>query len=184
MQGTKEEHWIGLEGLDESSVWDTSRLVTGPALDGGRSRVLTLQIRDPATKRVVREIINNADKGVEFFRIFFLPKPDVSTVPQDTAYLPPAWEFQPIMDNQIHWAIQRMKPYKATCPQTVPNCVYTFCRELLVQHLGPIFQATDTLKTYPAAWKLTEVVALCKPGKADYAVPGAWQPVMLSSRHA
>ena len=35
---TKTEHWIGwLEGLDETSVWEASRLATGPASDGGRT---------------------------------------------------------------------------------------------------------------------------------------------------
>jgi hypothetical protein len=77
-----------------------------------------------------------------------------------------------------------MKPYKVTRSSTVPNSVYKHCQEILVPHLGPIFRATDTLKVYPAAWKLTEVVALRKPGKPDYTVPEAWQPVTLSSRHA
>jgi len=50
----KVDHWVAwLEGLDETSVWDSSRLVTGPATDGGRTRVPTLQIVDPMTKRVI-----------------------------------------------------------------------------------------------------------------------------------
>ena len=57
-------------------------------------------------------------------------------------------------------------------------------RELIVPHLGPIFRATDTLKTYPEDWKLTETLILKKPGKTDYTATGAWRPIVLSNRYA
>jgi Reverse transcriptase (RNA-dependent DNA polymerase) len=52
--------------------------------------------------------------------------------------------------------------------------------EALVPHLGPIFRATDVLDWYPDQWKLTQTPVIKKPGKADYTVPGAWRPVVLS----
>ena len=33
---------------------------------------------------------------------------------------------------------------------TVPNSILIYAHELLIPHLGPIFQATDTLKVYPS----------------------------------
>jgi hypothetical protein len=51
---TKAEHWAQwIEGVDESSIWDMSRLMTSPASDAGRSRIPTLQIKDPTTKRII-----------------------------------------------------------------------------------------------------------------------------------
>ena len=75
------------------------------------------------------------------------------------------WKYIPVTDEQIHRAIKRMKPWKATQSGTIPNAIFVHTRELLVPHLGLIFRATDTLRTYPDDWKLTETPVLKKPGK-------------------
>ena len=54
----------------------------------------------------------------------------------------------------------------------------------MVPFLGPIFRATDSLKTYPEDWKLTKTPILKKPGKSDYTSTGAWRPIVLSNRYA
>ena len=43
----KEEHW--LESLDEQGIWTANRLVSGPAMDGGRCRIPTLLVKEPIT---------------------------------------------------------------------------------------------------------------------------------------
>jgi hypothetical protein len=73
-----------------------------------------------------------------------------------------------------------MKPYKATKKDTIPNSIFTHTREVLVPHLGPLFQATNTLNYYPQEWSITEMLILKKPGKPDYTTPAAWQPIVLS----
>ena len=57
-------------------------------------------------------------------------------------------------------AIRRMKPWKATQSDSIPNAVFVNAREILVQYLGLIFRATDTLKTYPEDWKVTKTLIL------------------------
>ena len=52
--------------------------------------------------------------------------------------------------------------------------------DLLIPFLRPIFRATDELKWYPQHWKETQTSVIKKPGKSDYTIPGAWQPVVLS----
>jgi hypothetical protein len=75
---TKAEHWTErLESLDGEEVWVANRLVTGPASDEGRSRVPTLQLKDPITKVVTREARTNEDKG----DLFFLFNSDSTTGP-------------------------------------------------------------------------------------------------------
>ena len=150
---TKVEHWIEwLEGLDETNVWDASRLATGPASDGGRTRIPTLQVVDPVTKRVTREATTNEEKGKLLFETFFPPKPAISSVPENAQYPRPHWKFQNITDEQIHRTIRKLKPYKATRRGTAPNSVIINTREIIVPILGPIFRATNTLKYYPADW--------------------------------
>ena len=129
-----------LEGLDESSMWQASKLVMTPATDAGRSRIPTLQVKDPVMKKVTREATDNKSKGQLFYDTFFPPmNPDTMTVPQDFQYLTPRWTFMNVTDEQIHQVIKKLKPYKATRSGTVPNSVLIHAREELVPHLGPLF---------------------------------------------
>jgi hypothetical protein len=183
LRKTKAEHWAQwIEGIDESSIWDASKLMTSPASDAGRSRIPTLQIKDPITKRTIREATDNESKGKLFYETFFLPpNPTTPPVPPNAQYPPPPrWTFSNITNEQIHRAIKKMKPYKATKRDTVPNCIFTHAREDLVPHLGPLFRATNTLNYYPQDWALTETLILKKPGKPDYTTPSAWRPIVLS----
>ena len=182
---TKLDHWTEwLESLDDEGVWSANRLVTGPATDGGRSRVPTLQVKDPVTKAVTREACTNEEKGELFYQTFF-PVRTAPPAPAPIEQYPPAkWDYEPVTDEQIHRAVKKMKPWKATRSGTTPNSVFVHARELLVPHLGPIFRATDTLKVYPSDWKVTETPVLKKPGKADYMSPNAWRPIVLSNGYA
>ena len=68
----KANHWAEwLESLDNAGVWTANRLVTGPASDGGRSRVPTLQVKDPIMKAVTQEARTNEEKGELFYQTFF-----------------------------------------------------------------------------------------------------------------
>ena len=181
----KTNHWIDwLEAIDEEGVWTVNRMATGGATDGGRGRIPTLKVRDPATKRVVQEASTNEDKSKMLYKIFF-PTRTAPPVPVQRAPYPQArWTYEPTTDEQIHRAIRRMKPWKATRSETILNAVFVHARELLVPHLGPIFRATGTLKLYPTDWKLTETPVLKKPGKPDYSEAGAWRPIVLSNGFA
>ena len=178
----KTEHWVEwLEGIDESSIWQASRLVMSPATDAGKARIPTLQIKDPITKHVVRKATDNDSKEQIFYKTFF-PPPNLETLPilQDYQYPPLHWTFTNITNDQIHRVIGKMKPYKATKSRLTPNSIFTHAREALVPYLGPLFRATYTLKFYPQEWVTTETLILKKPGKPDYTAPSAWWPIVLS----
>lgn len=179
---TKVEHWVDwLEGLDESSIWQASKIMTLPASDASKSRIPTLVAKDPITKRVTWEATDNESKGKWFYKLFFPPTDlTITPIPQNYQYLPGRWTFTNITEEQIHQAIKKMKPYKATRSGTTPNSVLIHAREDLVPHLAPLFRATNTLKYYPQEWSLTETLVLKKPGKLDYMNTSAWQPIVLS----
>jgi hypothetical protein len=172
----KADHWVEwLEGLDESLVWQASRLGTAPATDAGSVRIPTLQVKDPVTKRVTKEAADNASKGRLFYDAFFPPtNPALTPPPENFRYPPPRWSFQNLTDEQVHQAIKKMKPYKASRLGAVPNSVLIHAREELVPHLGLLFYANNTLKFYPQEWSLTEMLILKKPGKPNYTSPSAW----------
>ena len=178
----KTEHWVEwLEGLDQISVWQASRLVTSPATDAGRARIPSLQIKDPRTNQVTREAKDNESKGRLFLEIFFPPpNPNTPPVPQNFRYPPPRWTFSNITNDQIMTAIGKLKPYKASKNNSVPNSILLHAREVLVPYLGPLFRATHELNYYPQEWAITETLVLKKPGKPDYTLPSAWRPIVLS----
>jgi len=166
----KAEHWTEwLEGINEASIWDASRLLMMPATDAGKSRIPTLQTKDLIMKRITCEATNNTSKGQLLYKTFF-PTPDQATTPilEDATYPPPHWKFKNITDEQIHRAIKKMKPHKASKKDTVPNSVLIHAKDDLVPHLGPLFRATNMLEYYPQEWVNTETLALKKPGKPDY----------------
>jgi hypothetical protein len=176
IQKVNAEHWIEwLEGLDKSSVWQASKLVMSQATDAGKSRILTLKIKDPVTKQVIREATDNMAKGQLFYKTFFPPRnPSTTPVLQDFQYPPPRWKFQNILDDQIHCMIKKMKPYKAMKNGSVPNSILIHAREDLIPHLAPLFHAMNMLNFYTQEWALTEILVLKKPGKPDYTSPNAW----------
>jgi hypothetical protein len=180
----KAKHWIEwLEGLDETNVWQVSRLVTSPLTDAGKVRIPTLQVKDPTMKKVIREAPDNTTKGQLFYDTFFPPTNPVLTPPLDDYwYPPPQSKFQNITDEQVHRAILKMKLLKASRSGTVPNSVLTYAREDLIPHLAPLFHttATNTLNYYPQEWSLTETLILKKPEKPDYTSPSAWWLIVLS----
>ena len=140
-----------------------------------------LQVKDKATKRVIREATDNDSKGKPFYEMFFPPLNTILTPPpEDFNYPPLRWTFHNITDEQVHHAILKMKPFKASWSGIVPNSVLIHAREELVPFLSPLFHTTNTLNYYPQIWALTETLILRKPGKLDYTAPNAWRPIILS----
>ncbi|KAF8238267.1 hypothetical protein L208DRAFT_1243233, partial [Tricholoma matsutake] len=151
-----------------------------PATDAGRARIPMLQVKDPVMKQVTREATDNKSKGQLFYNMLFpLLDPSFTPLPQDHQYLAPCWTYTNITDEQLHRAIKKMKPYKATRSGTIPNLVLIHAREELIPHLAPLFWATNTLQYYPQEWATTEILVLKKLGKLDYSSPTAWCPIVL-----
>ena len=178
----KADHWIDwLEGLDETSVWQAAKFISSPPNDAARARIPSLKIIDPNTKRLIRTIHSNNEKGNTLHTIFFpTTNPGLTPPDPDFRYPPARWKFINISDDLIHKAISKLKPYKASMTNTVPNSILIHAKDLLVPHLGPIYRATNTIGFYPPSWALTETLVLKKPGKPDYTIPSAWRPIVLS----
>ncbi|PPR06335.1 hypothetical protein CVT24_002511, partial [Panaeolus cyanescens] len=125
------------------------------------------------------EAITNEDKGKIFFEAFF-PKRTAPPARESTGGRRAKWKYKPTSDAEIDEVIRSLKPYKKSRPDTAPNSVFVKARDILVPHLGPIFQATDTLSFYPADWKVTTTPILRKPGRGDYTTPNAYRPIVLA----
>ncbi|KAE9390546.1 hypothetical protein BT96DRAFT_759334, partial [Gymnopus androsaceus JB14] len=75
----------------------------------------------------------------------------------------------------------RMKPYKATQSDLLPNVLFKECAALIAPRFGPFLRATFTLLYYPEDWSINETFAARKPGKPNYCIPGVWRPLVLTS---
>ena len=78
----KDKHWVEwLENLDEGGIWMANCMMSGAAMDGGRSRIPTLLVKDPITKRIIKEARTNIEKGHLLYQVFF---PKRSAPPVET----------------------------------------------------------------------------------------------------
>ena len=107
IQRTKEGHWTEwLETLDKEGIWTANKLVSGPATDGGRSRIPTLLVKDPVTKRTIKEARTNTEKGQLFYQSFFPKRTAPLIVPTIDDFMQVKWEYTPTTDEQIQRAIK------------------------------------------------------------------------------
>ncbi|KAJ6524506.1 hypothetical protein B0H19DRAFT_971944, partial [Mycena capillaripes] len=149
-------------------------------MDGSASRIPTLERRHLVTKAVTATAVTNIEKTQWLREEFSPPKMTASSVPLNPGYPAPAWKWEPVSDALLCRAIDKMKPYKATFPDTAPNCVFKECANILVPFIGPIFRSLDELTHYPEGWAELRVLVLRKPGKTNYAEPGAHRPIALT----
>ena len=110
----KRDHWIEwLETLDEG-LWAANMMVSGDGTDRGRNRILMLMVKDPVTKRVIKEVRSNADKGKLLYQDFFPKRTAPPAVDCIRTPVQEKWVYTFTTNEQIHRAIKRMKPWKAT----------------------------------------------------------------------
>ena len=107
---TKEQHWTDcLESLDEEGLWVANHMVSGAATDRGRSRILTLSVKDPTMKRIIKEARTNREKGQLLYQDFFPKRKALPAVATAGITIQEKWTYIHTTDEQIHRAIKRMK---------------------------------------------------------------------------
>ncbi|KAJ6453773.1 hypothetical protein C8R45DRAFT_846902, partial [Mycena sanguinolenta] len=181
----KAQHWVKwLGGLVDNQVWDVHKFLNAAPSDGSAASMPTLERRVPGTRQLLARAETNEEKCEWLKEEFFPPVMEESSVPDNPVYPPPAWEWKPVSDTLLRRAAARMKPYKATFPGSVPNCIIKECTNLLLPFLGPIYRSLDELGHFPEGWSELHVAVIRKPGKSDYANPGAHRPIALTKGFA
>ena len=171
--------------MDDGSLWAANHMVSREATDRGRNRIPTLTVKDPITKQVIKEARTNAEKGELLYQAFFPKRTAPPVEVDDDINIQEKWIYVLTTDEQIHRAIRRMKPWKATQSDTIPIVVVHSCERATGTISRTNLQGYRlSLKIYPEDWKLTETLILKKPGKSDYMSTGAWRPIVLSNGYA
>ena len=173
-------HWEDfLENASEQDLWMANRYFREPTGDGGKSCILTLKVKDERANGLVQEVNTNNSKAKALAHLFFPKKPDISRTPENYDYPEPLPPPPPITPEQIARQIKRLSPFKTCGPDEIPNIVLQKCLEHLLDHLTHLFRGTFTLKTYFQGWQEFTIAVIRKPGKTDYEVPKAYQPIAL-----
>src|SRR5216110_195975 len=85
------------------------------------------------------------------------------------------------MIRQIRSTVEKLAPEKASGPDEIANTVIKKTLPLIEQYLQALMQASIDLGHFPKPFKQTNMVVLRKPGKPDYTVTKAYQPIALEN---
>jgi hypothetical protein len=83
------------------------------------------------------------------------------------------------MREQVTTQLRKLKPFKATGPDSIPNVVLTKNAKLLADRLLHIYEAIYEREMFYKPWKSFTTVVLRKPGKPRYDVAKAYRPIAL-----
>lgn len=87
--------------------------------------------------------------------------------------------WEPITEDEIYRALKAAKKNTAPGQDVLPTMVCQKIWSYISTTVTKIFIASVDSGYCPKRWKTAMIVALRKPGKADYVVPGAYRPVSL-----
>jgi hypothetical protein len=133
LKKTKKQHWRDwVEKAVDLDIWAVHKLISAPAVDGGKSHIPTLKHKIGIEESLAS---NNKDKSLALANCFFPKKP-----PQPNTQGAPPFPRQcdtprKITREQIRHQLKRLKPYKAPGPDGIPNVVLTKCAEIIANRL-------------------------------------------------
>jgi hypothetical protein len=95
--------------------------------------------------------------------------------------IPPLEEipWQPITKQEIYQSLKAAKGTIAPGEDGIITLVWKNLWPYLWMIITTIFAKSVELSHYPDQWKRARIIVLRKPGKPDYAAPGAYQPISL-----
>jgi hypothetical protein len=84
-----------------------------------------------------------------------------------------------IGEEEIEKALKAARPNRAPGKDGLPMPVWKKLWPYVSGIVCKIFNASVILGHYPRIWKTASIIAIRKPGKADYSVPGSYRPISL-----
>lgn len=152
------------------------KLATWAKTRGSVAPRVTPAIRHPATQH---EVTEPADKATLFCNAFF-PAPPIADLTdiQDAEYSGQI-EFPAVTEKEVKDAIRAAAPFKAPGPDSIANRALQVGERLITKHLTRIVNYSLRLGYCPSHFRESTTVVLRKPGKDNYTVPKAYQPIAL-----
>jgi hypothetical protein len=168
IERVKTAHWKEfLDKAQEGHLWKAATYM--------RPRDSYMNI--PTLTIGTREVSENNEKAEAFLEAFF---PKMAEAEEEEIMTPPqeiTWE--PITELEIYRSLKAAKGTTAPGEDGIPTLVWKHLWIYLRTTITYLFTKSIELGHYPVQWKRARIVVLRKPGKPDYAVPGAYRPISL-----
>jgi len=163
IEDTKVEHWDNyLEKVTGEGMWTLNKFISQTPGDGAASRLPTLQYLDNEGKK--RTAVTNQEKTDVLAKGFFPERPADLSVERN-GYPEPVDYKGEITEERVKGVLRRLKSFKASGPDGIPNVVWKECAETLAPQITRIFKAVYEKGCYAQMWKEWTTIVLKKPGK-------------------
>jgi hypothetical protein len=131
----------------------------------------------PTLKVGDSEVTENQEKAQAFMDSFFPTMAPAQREPlvQPLTELP----WQPISEAEVYRSLKAAKASTAPGEDGLPMLIWKRLWRHLSNLITRIFAASIDLGYHPQRWRSARIVVLRKPGKPDYALPGAYRPILL-----
>ena len=169
IENTKKQHWDGfLTLLNEKFIWNAHRYTSGDPSDGSKVCIPTLKVAQTVPGSAVTRLAESNQEKSHLLQTMFFPEL-MHSEPNSllTDYPRPRFDFNPVTNDQIHWAISKLGPHKAPGPDSIPNAVLVQCTDPSHAAPGPHISCNVRAGNYPDCWKDSIMIALRKPAKMD-----------------
>src|ERR1700712_2277321 len=123
------------------------------------------------------EIAENNEKAQILLESFFPKMAD--PIIEDITPTKEEITWDPITGLEIERALKAARGNTAPGEDNLPTLVWKNTWKYISQEITKIFTASINLGHYPRKWKTAKIIVLRKPGKPDYALPGAYRPISL-----
>lgn len=133
-------------------------------MDESKSRIPVLSYK---AENCEKRATSNEEKSNALVKSFFLSKLQAETLVEETEYNP-CCKADCISTEHIRRQLHRIKPYKASEPDSIPNIVLTKSADLLLDRLNHIYMVIYKKKLQYKPWKQFTTIVLCKPSKLCY----------------
>jgi ribonuclease HI len=166
----KKRHWQAfLE--DPENVWRAARCLRSAETTFGHIPALVANGHDVEEEK---------EKAAVLMGTFFPPTPPGRTdSTTDQPGAAPIQENPQLTLEEVRYAVQQVKPWKAPGVDGLPSAVWKELWPVLQGWILAIFNASVRIGFVPRMFKTARILPLRKPGKPDYTVPKAYRPISL-----
>lgn len=168
IEKVKTTHWKEfLDKAQEGHLWKAATYM----------RPRNPHINIPALKTGSEEATENEAKAKVFLETFFPKMAD----PEEEDAMPTSEEipWHPITELEIYRSLKAAKGTTAPGEDGITTMVWKYLWPYLRKTITSIFTKSVEFGHYPSQWKRARIIVLRKPGKPDYAEPGAYRPISL-----
>jgi hypothetical protein len=116
----------------DPNIWTVHKITSAPSSDRSKAHIPALKHKQGEVEKIVD---TNSKKAQALAKSFFPTKPSNAGIPADYNYPDPCCRVDHLTKEQISYHLGKLKPYKASGPDGIPNIILSKCTDILVDRL-------------------------------------------------